>query len=292
MGKYCVYCGNPLKNTDKFCIICGKPVLRDLPKSGSVKSSKPKETKNPKAAVEEEDDFIEVQRIDDSEDKVPKKTKEDKKKKGKKETVEEDIKPLPFEVKEQMVLYIEYEDLQLNKRILSDKLKELQKSLKNEEYEYNEEFKQSVNMKLDAIKALIAEYKQKEDEIKQKMDDPFIVQRIKDDIDTRVYQLTNLSREHKLHKVDRTSFEQLREKYSQEKAAFEKERDDLIAGIKLWIKELKIEKAEMKAKRNLFKGRFASKEVSKEDFEKKDKDFELKLKKLDVKIKTLEELTK
>ena len=32
MAKYCVYCGNPLKESDKFCIICGKPVLRDLPK--------------------------------------------------------------------------------------------------------------------------------------------------------------------------------------------------------------------------------------------------------------------
>ncbi|MHA1107352.1 MAG: zinc-ribbon domain-containing protein [Promethearchaeota archaeon] len=31
-SKYCVYCGNPIKDSDKFCIICGKPVLRDLPK--------------------------------------------------------------------------------------------------------------------------------------------------------------------------------------------------------------------------------------------------------------------
>jgi rRNA maturation endonuclease Nob1 len=40
MAKYCVYCGNPLKESDKFCIICGKPVLGDLPKSNKDNKSK------------------------------------------------------------------------------------------------------------------------------------------------------------------------------------------------------------------------------------------------------------
>ncbi|MFX0105911.1 MAG: zinc-ribbon domain-containing protein, partial [Candidatus Hodarchaeota archaeon] len=26
MAKFCPYCGNPVKETDKFCIICGKPM--------------------------------------------------------------------------------------------------------------------------------------------------------------------------------------------------------------------------------------------------------------------------
>ena len=43
--KYCVYCGNPLKSTDKYCIICGKPVLRDI--------QKPKAVQKPKDVIKE-----------------------------------------------------------------------------------------------------------------------------------------------------------------------------------------------------------------------------------------------
>ena len=72
----------------------------------------------------------------------------------------------------------------------------------------------------------------------------------------------------------------------------EQEREDLTIGMKLWIKELKMEKAELQTKKNLNKGRFSAKEISEEDYEAKNKDFEIKLKKIDLKIKTLEDLTK
>ncbi|MFX1389856.1 MAG: zinc-ribbon domain-containing protein, partial [Promethearchaeota archaeon] len=41
MSKFCPYCGNPVKQSDKFCIICGKPLLADIPKS--TKKTEPKE---------------------------------------------------------------------------------------------------------------------------------------------------------------------------------------------------------------------------------------------------------
>ncbi|MFX0056780.1 MAG: zinc-ribbon domain-containing protein [Candidatus Hodarchaeota archaeon] len=298
MAKYCVYCGNPLKETDKFCIICGKPVLRDLPKSEKATSPKPREIKEPvttpkerlkqkvpqKALAVEE---IEEEIYEDEEIFEPK----DKKKKGKKE--EEKVeKPLPFEVKEQMILYIEYNDIKLNKQILSDKLKDLQKELKDPRYEYDEEYNKSINIKLDAIKTLINELKQKESDIEKKMEKPFIVQRIQNDIDTKIFQLKNLTKEFKLHKVDQDSFTNLRDKYKKEKEDLEVERTELIEGMKLWIKELKLEKTELMAEKNLNKGRYSAKEISEEDFKEKEKDFELKLKKIDLKIKTLETLTK
>ena len=62
--------------------------------------------------------------------------------------------------------------------------------------------------------------------------------------------------------------------------------------MKLWIKELKMEKAELQSERNLNKGRFSAKEISEDDFKAKSKDFDLKLKKIDIKIKTLVNLTK
>ena len=284
MPKYCVYCGNPLKETDKFCIICGKPVLRDIPEA---KKRESQEVLRPKISPKKET-VIEFTDDDDFEEEESKSVKKSKKKK------EEEIveKPLPYEVKEQMILYIEYNDIQLNKQLLIDKLKDLQKSLKDPQYEYDEQYKNTINVKLDAIKALINEFKTKENEIKGKMEEPFIVQRIQSDVDTKIFQLKNLTKEYKLHKVDKESFEKLRDKYKEEKESLEEERENLTSGMKLWIKELKLEKTEINSEKNLNSGRFHAKELTEEDFKAKEKDFETRLKKIDVKIKTLEKLVK
>jgi hypothetical protein len=286
LPRYCVYCGNPLKETDKFCIICGKPVLRnvtqrDVKKGQNLEPQKP-QVKDLKIQQEEDIDFDEESIVEEESMR--------KKERGSGKTVVE--KPLPFEVKEQMILYIEYSDIQLNKELLSEKLKNLQKELKDPRYETDDQFKTSINLKLEAIKTLINELKQKEDEIKQKMDEPFIVQRIQNDIETKIFQLKNLTQEYKLKKVDKETFEKLRERYKQEKKGLEQEREDLISGMKLWIKELKIEKVELNTKRNLNKGQHSAKEISEEQFQEKDRDFDLKLKKIEVKISTLEKLIK
>lgn len=285
-SKYCMYCGNPIKDTDKFCIICGKPLLRDLPDKHK-QEPKPRNKPQRQEILPKEDTVIEF--VDDREEELEIKEEKKERKKDKEKIVE---KPLPFEVKEQMILYIEYNDIQLNKEILITKLKDLQKDLKDPAYEYDEKYKESLNVKLEAIKTLINEMKQKENDLKQKMDDPFIVQRIKTDMETKIFQLKNLTKEFKLHKVDKDSFETLRDKYLQEKEDLEQEREDLISGMSLWIRELKLEKVEAQSERNLNKGRFHSKEITQDDFTSKDKDLELKVKKIDVKIKTLEKLIK
>ena len=290
MAKYCVYCGNPLKSEDKFCIICGKPVLAGVKKPDKTEVEKAKEIIKDKKKPREQlkNESIVENDFQDFSEELDKKSK----KKDKKDVRVVVEKPLPFEVKEQMILNIEYNDIKLNKQILVDKLKEIQQALKDPRYDVDEEYNKSVNIKVTAIKTLIAELKQKESELEEKMDKPFIVQRIQDDIDTKIFQLKNLSQQFKLHKVDKDSFESLREKYKQEKETLESERKDLTIGMKLWIKELKMEKAELQSEKNLNKGRYSAKELSEEEYETKNKEFEIKLKKIDLKIKTLEELTK
>ena len=291
MAKYCVYCGNPLKSDDKFCIICGKPVLPSVKKPEKTEVEKAKEIIKEKKKPREI--FVEESIKEDTFEVLPEKPdKKSKKKKDKKDFVEVVGKPLPFEVKEQMILNIEYNDIKLNKQILVEKLKDIQTAIKDPRYDVDEEYNKSINIKVTAIKTLIAELKQKESDLEEKMEKPFIVQRIQEDIDKKIFQLKNLSQQHKLHKVDKDSFESLREKYKEEKKVLETERRDLTVGMKLWIKELKMEKAELQSEKNLNKGRFSAKELSEEDYEAKNKDFELKLKKIDLKIKTLEDLTK
>jgi hypothetical protein len=291
MAKYCVYCGNPLKSEDKFCIICGKPVLAGVKKSEKTEVEKAKDFIKDKKTPKEK--IIEESFAYNDDEKLPEKPDKKAKKKKKKKDEEDQVeKPLPFEVKEQMILNIEYNDIKLNKEILIDKLKEIQKEIKDPRYDVDEEYNESINIKVKAIKTLISELKQKESELEVKMDKPFIVQRIQNDIDKKIYQLKNISKEFKLLKVDKDSFETLRKKYKEEKENLESEKNDLIVGMKLWIKELKMEKVELHAEKNLNKGRFSAKEISDEAYETKNKEFEIKVKKIDVKIKTLEDLTK
>ncbi|MFX0080297.1 MAG: zinc-ribbon domain-containing protein [Candidatus Hodarchaeota archaeon] len=287
--KFCPYCGNPVKESDKFCIICGKPLLSDIPKTerkSEIKDTKEKEA--PEKKFKEEEPIVEEK----TEEILEMEENEKNKKKSKKSKEKKDVKPLPEDVKEQMVYYIEYNDIQLNKKVLIDKLNEISKLTKDTRYEYDTAFKNEVNIKLEAIKTLINEMKQKETVIKQNLEEPFIVQRIQNDIDTKVQHLENLSREHKLHKVDRETFEKLREKYKQEKLDLETQREELTTGMKLWIQDLKLEKVELSSERKLNKGQFHAKEITEEQYQEKDEDFDLRLKKINTKIKTLEELTK
>ncbi|MFW9897150.1 MAG: zinc-ribbon domain-containing protein [Candidatus Thorarchaeota archaeon] len=282
MAKFCPYCGSPVKETDKFCIICGKPLLTDIPKAKPAIKDSEEEKEPMKSEVEEKEEEPMIEEVGLVNPEKPKSKP--------KET--NDIKPLPEEVKEQMVYYIEYNDIQLNKKVLIERLNEISKLTRESKYDYDLDFKKEVNIKLEAIKTLIEEMKQKENVIKNNLEEPFIVQRIQNDIDTKIFQLENLSREHKLHKVDKESFEKLREKYKQEKLELELERKNLISGMKLWIQDLKLEKTELSGERKLNKGRFHSKEIDEEEFQKLDKELDLRSKKINTKITTLEQLTK
>jgi len=289
MPKFCPYCGNPVKESDKFCIICGKPLLTDIPKRSKVVDI----AKEEKKEVFEKKPMEEELKIEEQKEEALELTdEENNKKKLKKKKEKGEVKPLPDTVKEQLEYYIEHDDIQINKKVLLEKLDEILKSTKESKYEYDNDFKKEINIKLEAVKTLISELKQKENEVKQKLEDPFIVQRLNNDINTKEFQLDNLTREYKLHKVDKDSFEKLREKYKQEKTQLENKKEDLIDGMKLWIQDLKLEKAEISGERKLTKGRFHAKEISEEQFEGYEKEFELKLKKISSKIKTLETLTK
>jgi len=288
MTKYCVYCGKPVKETDKFCIHCGKPRLTSLPKT----------EKKPEAPIIEEPKEVEPE---------TKEAKKDKKKEEKiePETIEEEedleveeekeveAKPLPDEVKQQIEYYLELNDLRLKKMTLADKLNDLQKQLKSTRYETDFDFGEQIDVQLKAVKTVLDELKQQEDQVKEKMTDKFIVEKLDYDIDTKRDQLKNLMREHKLKKIkDKDVVKKLKEKYKNQLEKFIEEKAELIAGIQLWIDELLEEKVELNTERKFNKARFSSKEISENEYKDKDNDFEIKINKLESKIKTLEDLTK
>ena len=92
--------------------------------------------------------------------------------------------------------------------------------------------------------------------------------------------------------MNKETFEKLRDKYKAEKTDAEAERAELMLGIKLWIQDLKTEKAELIGEQKLNKGRFSSKEISQETYQSRDNDFKLQIEKVSKKIETLQKLIK
>jgi len=302
MAKFCVYCGNPVKSNDKFCIKCGKPMLSNLPKADkktkalAVESKskeileKIKKKKKEKEEVKPQEETKEELEEEKLEEKPDSKEEEEIKEPEKKE---KEIKPLPEEVKEQIEYFLELSDIKLKKLSLADKLKDFQKLMKNDRYDTDFAFGEKINMQLKAVKTLIEELKEKENEIKLKMDDQFIIEKLDADIKKKKDQLKNLMREHKLKKIkDKGVVNKLREKYKQQLEDSTIEKVELIAGIELWIDEIKEEEVELNTERKFNKARYSAKEISQEEFKTNDNEFEKQITKFKSKVKTLQNLTK
>jgi hypothetical protein len=288
MAKFCVYCGSEVKESDKFCIFCGKPRLSNVVKD----DKKPKKEKKPEKEKEPEKEPEKEEPIEEEKEEEATEDISEKEEKKKKKISLATASPLPDDVKEQIDLYIQNTDIQINKKVLTDKLNEILKSTKESRYETDFDFKTNVNVKLEAVKTLITELKENEESIKANMDEVFIVKRLNKTVEGKEEQLRNLTKEYRLKKMNKETFEKLRDKYKEEVINAETELAELMMGIKLWIQELKTEKVEMTGERKLNKGRLSAKEITQDEFKKTDNDFKLKLDKLGAKIKTLESLIK
>jgi chromosome segregation ATPase len=162
--------------------------------------------------------------------------------------------------------------------------------MEDERYDIDYDYKNKVNVKYKAIKEIIKEKKEKEKELEKQMDDTFIIQKLNNEIEAKVYQLKNLTREYRLKKLDKDTFTKLKKRYKKSKEALEKERAELKEGLRMWLQELIVEKNDLQGELALFKGRYKSKEIGEEEYESKKEDLEYQLKKTEAKIETVEKL--
>ncbi|MHA1805611.1 MAG: zinc-ribbon domain-containing protein [Promethearchaeota archaeon] len=295
MAKFCPYCGKQVKENDKFCVYCGKPLLSSTSKEKKVEKQVKKEIPKEELVNEEQQEEIEAETKEEREEEKEKeliKKKKEKKKKKKEKKIKREPKPLPEDVKEQINLYIQLSEINSKKKVLADKLKDLSKMAKSEEYEYDESYQEKINVQLEAVKKLTQELKEQENELKQKMEGEFIVKKLNEGIRTKEFQLKNLTREFKLHKIDKETFTKLRDKYKQEREKLMEERDELNEGINMWIQEIEMEKSEVSSMKKLNKGRYSAKEIDEEEFKEKDEKYTKKIKNLEEKIGVLKELMK
>jgi hypothetical protein len=295
MPKFCVYCGKAIKGIDKFCVHCGKPLLTDLPKtddltvSEEVKKIKSEKKQKKKAKKEKVEEKVEekIEEVEEEEiEEVIEEEKEEKKK-------EKEVKSLPDEVKEHIEIHLQLNEIREKKKTLAEKLIAFQKMVKSPQYDTDFEFGEKINIQLKAVKTLIEEVKQRENELQQKVKSKFIVEKLNMDIAIKRDQLKNLMREHKLKKIrDKDVVKKLKEKYKQQLEDLISQKEELIAGIFKWIEEIIDEKNELTIESKFNKARFSSKEISEGVFKEKDNEFEKQINKLNSKIDTLKKLIK
>ncbi|MHA1283850.1 MAG: zinc-ribbon domain-containing protein [Promethearchaeota archaeon] len=293
MPNQCPYCHSPVKESDRFCIYCGKPLLTNLP------DSKNKKDKNKKKSEEKNDDnkVIEHSELESLEEAELEKNKLKNKKKEKdnkeEDLIEYEIKPLSENVKEQIQLYVERKKIKEKMKILDKKLAELQKSINPTEFELNLDYKDKILKKIEAVKTIAKELKEKDAQIKTKLESPFIVKKLTNEINKKIYQLKNLSKEFKLKKIrDPNVFKKLKEKYKSEKIDLEVERQSILSSMEMWAGELKAKRDEIATERRYNKARYAAKEISEDEFKEIDKKFEKEIKEIELTIETIQELSK
>ncbi|MHA1820579.1 MAG: zinc ribbon domain-containing protein [Promethearchaeota archaeon] len=240
-----------------------------------------------------------VDSLDDNKDKKKRKKKKGDKHKDKEEEGGEDrdaeIESDEIELDEETVKYLEAKMelnvLKLKKKKIVAKLDELQKEVDSDRYDNDFEFAKSINIKLDAIKLLLKEVKEKEENIKKEMGS-FKLDELNALIEKRREQLIELKRKFKIGSISKDIFEQLKAEYSEDFYQAKEEAEKIKAQLKKWLKKLKKDRTREEIQLKLLDGRMKTKDITKEDFDDAKQEYISKISELDEKINAIKEYLK
>ncbi|MBN2155543.1 MAG: zinc-ribbon domain-containing protein [Candidatus Lokiarchaeota archaeon] len=302
--KTCPHCGRSVREGDKFCIFCGKPLLTDFTKTIKESTEKkgsiifpPQESRvegKGEQKEEEEDEVKEEVTPFGSGDLTPPEEKQ-KKKESIPFDVEEDEELLDTlemedEMREQFEMKMELAILYGKKDRLKEKLDKILGDAKSERYELDIDFAKEVNMRLEAIKEVQRELQSQIDEVMERLGtfklDEFLIT-----IEEKRAQLTELKRKFKLGKIKQNIFEQLKREYATEYRKAQEELEKIRKQVRNWISKLKSEINHEEVKKKLLEGRFNTKEIDKETFEKKKEELLRQIEEFKQKIDVLSNYT-
>jgi len=312
----CPHCQQEVKETDKFCIFCGKPLIVSINNKKSESNTSP--PKNHEDDLKQDNGKTGLKNEDSSKMKnkfipfasgnlePPEFSSKEENKKSKKESEDENKKFVPFtsenfdtgekkleldeNIKEQLEMKIELTLLDNKKIKLKAKLDQIMKDVESEKYQMDVDFAKEVNAKLNAVKEIQKELKNKEEELKSKLTS-FKIDELNNIIEERRAQLTELKRQYKFGKIQESIFLQLKQEYAQDYRQAQQELEKIQTQIKIWISKLKSELNKNQVKLKTIEARFKAKEIDKDRYESEKKDILNEIDIIEIKIKTLEQYT-
>ena len=304
----CPFCGRIIRTTDKFCIFCGsklggaatKKKREEITDSERDELNKELGTgmidnlKTPKKPTQQ-DGNIPFQVTEGSQDdlddrvlssqEIEKETKDKKEKKKPKSHIE-----LPEEIKDQLEAKMNLAIIENKKKRLKKKLNELTQGIESDRYEYDMEFAQNLNLKLNAFKNVKEELLKKEEQLRAELgpSGQFRVDELDDEMELQRERLIDLKRSFKNHQVKRDIYEELKLEYSTDFRKAENEVQELRVNIIRWLSSEKAKKNQIEKRIRLLQARFKTKEIDSEEFESQKKTFEKDLEQFTQRIKILE----
>ena len=304
----CPFCGRVVRTTDKFCIFCGskltetksKKKRKEITETERDELNKELGTgmienlKSPKKPSQKDDNIpfqITEGSQDDLDDRVLSsediekgtKPKTDKKKSSSK--IE-----LPEEIKDQLEAKMNLAVIENKKKKLKDKLKDLTHEIESERYEYDMEFAQKLNLKLNAFKSVKEDILKQEEQMRAELgpSGQFRVDELDEEMELQRERLIDLKRSFKNHQVKRDVYEELKLEYSTEFREAEKEVQELRVNIIRWLSSEKAKKNKIEKRIRLLQARFKTKEIDSEEFESQKITFEKEMEQFTQRIKILE----
>ncbi|MHA1745628.1 MAG: hypothetical protein ACTSWW_06485 [Promethearchaeota archaeon] len=304
----CPFCGRVVRTSDKFCIFCGsklgeaktKKKHKEMTDTEREELNKELGTgmidnlKVPKKPSQK-DSSIPFQVLegsqDDLDDRVLSSEEIDKEKKSKKEKKKSKSHvELPEEIKDQLEAKMNLAVIENKKKRLKKKLQELTDDIESERYEYDMEFAQKLNLKLNAFKSVKEELLKEEDQLRAELgpSGQFRVDELDDEMEIQRERLIDLKRSFKNHQVKRDVYEELKLEYSTDFRKAEDEVQELRVNIIRWLSSEKAKKNQIEKRIRLLQARFKTKEIDSEEFETQKKTFEKDVEQFTQRIKILE----
>lgn len=302
----CPFCGRMVRDSDKYCIFCGSKIQKIKPKNDKSKEEEMIEqevdkdlgflkgvSKNKKGKEDSDAPFMLKEGSEDSlEDTVLSLEEIEKEKKGKGVSKKKEIKKveLPEEIKEQLECKMKLAIIEDKKKKLKERLKDLNENLNDEKYEYDMDYAKEINLKLNAFKVIKEEFLKKEEKLREELGPKgmFRIDELEDELEVQREQLIELKRAFKMHKVKKDIYEQLRMEYSTVFREAENELQDLRSNLIRWLSSEKADKNRLENRVRLLKGRFKTREIDEDEFNRQKKEIENEIERVSQRVKILE----
>lgn len=280
----CPSCNRIVRSTDRFCIFCGGRMSGN---TAPAPSKQIPEQEKKQLEQEVQNDLNANQK--ETLEKESKKTKTEPKTPS---SLDDLLAEMPPEIRDQLEAKMNLALINERKKKLKKTLADLSKQAEDEKYEYDVDFMNLVNTKLEAVKQVKDELNQEEEKWRATMGERFKVDELMDKLEEKKQQLLELKRSFKLHEIKKDVYEQLKTEYINQFNQIQTELEKLRINIIRWVSLEKANRNKLDGKIRMAQARMKSGEIDKNEFEKERDTLQKEIEKSEQKIKILEHYTK
>lgn len=211
---------------------------------------------------------------------------------GKKEDKKPSLEPLEPEIREQLEISCELERLKQKKANLADKLKPIQKLLKDDRYDWDEDYKDEVDIKVQAFKQVKAEYDAQEEALRARKDADFPLVALPPRIEKLKEQIKDLKTQTKFGRIKRDIYDELKQEYVDKLERARDRLSRLVLQVNLYLSRQEAQVSLLKKELRRLKARVSIKEIKRQEMRDEADELKRRIKHLKQDLDTIKGLLK